>query len=284
MKRLLIIILSLTVLLSSVACKKTDEVTNIIVKGSDTMVNLGANWAEEYIKKFPHHRVSITGGGSGIGITALIDGNTHIAQSSREIRPLELEKAKEKGVEPLATIVAYDGVAIAVNPKNPISSIDMETLSLIYQGKITSWKTLGWEDKEIVVISRDAASGTHFFFLEHIVQRSNKNDTWGDKTIFIPNTSTIVEEVSRNPYAIGYIGLGYVKPSIKVLKVVSQIEEGGILPSIVTIKNNTYPISRPLYFYTNGSPTGAVKSFIDFVLSSDGQVIVKENGFVPIDD
>lgn len=282
MKKIIVLALIVNLLLGFLPGTKVLGANRITIKGSDTMVNLGAAWAEEFMKKFPKVSLSVTGGGSGIGISALIDGNTDIAQSSREIRAAEIDRAKTKGVNPYATVVAFDGVAIAINPNNPLKELTMEQLSLIYQGRITSWKDFGWDNKEIVVLSRDAASGTHFFFLEHVVQMTSRTATWGPKTIFIPNTSTIVEEVARNPYAIGYIGLGYVKPSVKIVGISSKPGSPAVTPSIATVMNRTYPISRPLFFYTNGEPVGEVKYFIDFVLSTRGQVIVEENGFVPL--
>jgi phosphate transport system substrate-binding protein len=254
------------------------------IKGSDTMVNLGQAWVEQFMKQHPDISVAVTGGGSGTGIAALINKTTDIAECSRNIEAKELEIARSKGIEPYETIVGNDGIVVVVSPSNPVGKLTISQLSDIFTGKIANWKEVGGPDKEIVALSRDRNSGTHVFFLEHVVklgQKGNANE-FAKNVLMMPSNQAIVEEVSGNPAAIGYIGLGYLSDRLKAIAVARSNTGPYIAPSVKTVGNKTYSVSRPLYMYTNGAPSGEVKSFMGFVLSDEGQKVVLEMDFVPI--
>lgn len=253
-------------------------------KGSDTIVNLALAWAEKYQGDHPNIRISVTGGGSGTGIASLINGTVGIANASRQIKSEEIETAQSNGVDPLEHIIARDAIAVIVNPENPVDKLTLQQISDIYSGKISNWQEVGGEDRPIVRLSRETNSGTHVYFLE-IVLRLGKSD---DKTLFsmdtllLPSSEGIVAEVRQNPNAIGYDGLGYVPHDLKMIAIAET--EGGayVLPSIPTVNDKTYPIARDLYMYTNGQPQGALKDYLDWILSSEAQQIVAELGFVPV--
>ncbi|MBI5699974.1 phosphate ABC transporter substrate-binding protein [Candidatus Saganbacteria bacterium] len=256
----------------------------IQVKGSDTMVNLGQAWSEEFMKQNPEISIAMTGGGSGTGIAALIGGTTDIAQASRNMEPKEIELARKKGIEPKEIHVANDGITLVVHPKNPVSRLTVKQLSDIYIGKIKNWKEVGGPDLKIVALSRERNSGTHVFFLEHVVklgEKKNKNE-FAPAILMMPSSQAIIEEVKANPSAIGYVGLGYLTDQEKALEIARAPGSAYVKPSIKTVTSNQYPISRSLLFYTNGEPTGDVKSFIDYVLSKPGQKMVLKMDFVPI--
>lgn len=256
----------------------------IQIKGSDTMVNLGQSLAEEFMKENPSVSLAVTGGGSGTGIAAIINNTTNIAASSREIKKDEIEKAKSKGIDINEIHVGNDGIVVIVNSSNPISKLTIPQISDIYVGKITNWKELGGQNKKIVVLSRERNSGTHVFFLEHIVKLGNiKNPReFAKSTLMMPSTQAIVEETKGNSDAIGYIGLGYMTKDVKAIAVAKDTASKYIMPDVKTASNMTYPISRPLYFYTKGTPIGQIKDFIDFSLNKKGQKIIVDTGFVPL--
>ena len=256
----------------------------IQIKGSDTMVNLAQAWTEEYMNRNPAQAVAVTGGGSGTGIAALIAGTTDIAQASRNMEPKEIDLAEKRGVHPKEIHVANDGITIVVCPSNPVHKLTIKQLSDIYTGKIKNWKDVGGANKEIVALSRERNSGTHVFFLERVVKlgdKKNKNE-FAPEVLMMPSSQAVIEEVSANPQAIGYVGLGYLTEKEKALAIAQGEKSPYILPSIQTVKRGRYPISRSLLFYTNGEPKGKVKSLIDFVLSPAGQKIVLKMDFVPI--
>jgi len=256
----------------------------IQVKGSDTMVNLTQAWAEEFMKENPGINIAVTGGGSGTGIAALINKATDIALSSRNMEKKEIEQAKSKGIGPNSIHVANDGITIVVHPSNPTNKISVKQLSDIFSGKITNWKQVGGPDKKIVALSRDRNSGTHVFFLEHVVKLGDKKSKseFAPGTLMMPSSQAIVEEVAANPSAIGYIGLGYLTTKEKALAVAGIGSPNYVKPSIGTVLSGQYPIARSLFFYTNGEPIEKIKTFIDFVMSSKGQQIVKKMDFVPV--
>jgi phosphate transport system substrate-binding protein len=256
----------------------------IQIKGSDTMVNLGQAWAEEFMKEHPDIPIAVTGGGSGTGIAALIGGSTDIAQSSRQMEKKEIEAAEKKGIYPKEFHVADDGIAVVVNPSNPVNKLTIKQLSDIFTNKTTNWRDVGGQDKKIVVLSRERNSGTHVFFLEHVVKfgdKKSKNE-FAPGVLMMPSSQAIVEEVSNNKEAIGYFGLGYLTSKEKAVAVAKDEKSEGIVPSIKTVSNKTYPISRSLQLYTNGEPKDKIKSFIDFVMSPEGQKIVLKMDFVPV--
>lgn len=269
-------------IVSSFGCSRSSRA--IQIKGSDTMVNMAQLLAERFMVVHPEIPIAITGGGTGVGIAALINRNADIAICSRDMKAKEIKTAEEKNVEPNEIVVANDGIAVIVSPKNPINKIDENTLSDIYSGKTTNWSELGGPKENIVVLSRDRNSGTHIFFLEHIVKLGDKKNPneFAKQVLMMPSTQAIVEEVSSNPQAIGYIGLGYLNDKVKAIAVAKDKKSKYVYPSVETASDLTYPISRPLYFYTDGKPEGKAKEFIDYVFSKDGQKVVVETGFVPL--
>jgi phosphate transport system substrate-binding protein len=253
-------------------------------KGSDTMVNLALAWAEEYQKEKPDVRVSVTGGGSGTGMSALANSTTDIANASRKISKEEKAEADKQVYVPVEFVVARDAIGVIVNPHNPISQLTMEQISKIYKGEVNNWKEVGGEDRPIVRLSRETNSGTHVYFLGTVVRLNNSKDTsiFSSDTLLLPSSEGIISEVSDNPNAIGYDGLGYLTSAVKVLAVAQKAGEPYILPSIDTVNNNKYPISRDLYMYTRNQPKGEVKAYIDWIFSPAAQKIVSDLGFVPL--
>ncbi|CAG0985648.1 Phosphate-binding protein PstS [Anaerolineae bacterium] len=252
-------------------------------KGSDTIVNLALAWAERYQAEHANVRISVTGGGSGTGIAALINNTVDLANASRQIKAEEIEEAKSKGIEPVEHIIARDAIAVIVNSNNPVSELTLQQISDIYSGKITNWGEVGGEDRPIVKLSRETNSGTHVYFLETVLRLGRKEDKtlFSMDTLLLPSSEGIISEVRDNPNAIGYDGLGYVPHDVKMIAI--AIEEGApyVLPSIETVNDKSYAIARDLYMYTNGEPTGIVKDYLDWILSAEAQEIVAELGFVP---
>ncbi len=260
---------------------------SIKIIGSNTVTPLSSVWAEDFMKMDPQVSIAVSGPGSGVGIAALINGTTDICQASRKIKQSEIDEAKANGVEPYEIQVATDALSVVVNPSNPVSELTIAQLSAIYTGEITSWKEVGGKDAPIVAISRDTNSGTHVFFKEHVVQMAGlpTADTsleYGAKVLFLPSTEEGVSEVARNPNAIFYSGLGYVTEKVKPLAIRKTADSAGVLPSVQTALDGTYPIARPLLFYTNGAPAGIIKAFVDYCLSSEGQEKVTDVGYVPL--
>jgi phosphate transport system substrate-binding protein len=256
----------------------------IQIKGSDTMVNLGQAWAEAFSKIHKGVNMAVTGGGSGTGLTALINGTCDIAESSRSIEPKEIEKAKAKGVAPKEYLVAMDGIAIVVHPKNPVKNLTVDQLRGIFLGEITNWKAVGGVNKPIVILSREFNSGTHIFFKEHILRRGvvKGPEEFSPSALMMPSSQAIADEVAGNENGVGYYGMGYISPKQKVIAVAKDAKSPFIEPTLPNVKSKTYPISRPLFLYTNGEPKGAIKDYVDFVFSPEGQEIVRKIDFVPI--
>jgi len=256
----------------------------IQIKGSDTMVNMAQSLVEEFAKIHPQTYIAITGGGSGTGVAALISGTSDISLCSRDMTQHEIDAAREKGVEPHEIHVASDGIAVVVSPSNPLSRLTKSQLADIFSGKITSWKQLGGPDRRIVALSRDRNSGTHVFFLEEIVKRGDKKSKqeFASSVLMMPSTQAIVEEVSANPEAIGYIGLGYACDRTKIVAISRGDGHPFVLPTVKTASSGQYPVSRTMFFYTNGVPEGDIKEFVDFTLSPQGQKVIIGTGFVPL--
>jgi len=260
---------------------------SIKVIGSNTVTPLSTFWAEDFMKMHPKVSIGVSGPGSGAGIAALINGTTDICQASRTIKQSEIENARANGIEPYEIQVASDALSVVVNPANPVSELTIAQLSAIYTGKITNWKEVGGNDITIVAISRDTNSGTHVFFKEHVVQMmgltsEDKSLEYGSKVLFLPSTEEGVSEVAKNPNAIFYPGLGYVNDEVKPLAIKKTADDPGVLPSVATALDGTYPVARPLLYYTNGAPDGVIKAFIDYCLSAAGQAMVTEAGYVPL--
>ncbi|HTP10527.1 MAG TPA: PstS family phosphate ABC transporter substrate-binding protein [Anaerolineae bacterium] len=252
--------------------------------GSDTIVNLALAWAEAYQKVQPDLRISVSGGGSGTGIAALLNKTTDIANASRQITDQEKADAQQNGIDPHEIEIARDAIGVIVNPTNPVQQLTLQQISDIYSGKITNWKDVGGEDRPIVLLSRESNSGTHVFFLANVVRLGNSKDKtlFSPDTLLLPSSEGIMAEVRQNPNAIGYDGLGYITPDVKTVAVAPKAGNAFVKPSVETVNNGTYPIARPLFMYTNGEPTGDVKTYIDWILGPDGQKIVGQLGFVPL--
>jgi len=263
------------------ATVRAAEKKMITIKGSDTMVHLVSNWAEAFMKSSPDAEVAVTGGGSGTGIAALINGTTEICAASREMKEKEKEQAVAKGHTPKEVIVARDGIAVVVNPKNPVSELDMQQLSQIFTGTLINWNQVGGGKEEILVFSRESSSGTYAFFQEHVL----KNKDYTPKAKLMAATSAIIESVSADKGAIGYVGLGYALAAgdkVKVLAVKADANSPAVMPSDATVTSSKYPIARPLYLYVNARMPADVKAFVDFCLSDAGQAIVRESGYVSV--
>ncbi len=255
-------------------------------KGSDTMVNVAQAWAEEYRTVNPAVEVEVSGGGSGVGIAALIRGGTDIANASRDIKAEETQEARRfTGKEPQGFVAGYDALAIYVNRANPLEEISLDQLAEIFveDGRVTKWSQLGvripgGRDDTIVRVSRQSSSGTYDFFREKVL---NKRD-FELGSLDMNGSKEVVELIGNAPTAIGYSGMGYATSAVKMLRIAEKPGEPGVAPSAETTLNKTYPIARSLNLYVLGKPQGAVKDYIDWILSDAGQEIVKASGYVPI--
>jgi phosphate transport system substrate-binding protein len=252
------------------------ESASILLKGSDTVLPLAQAEAEEFMAENSGKSITVTGGGSGVGIAALIDGEVNIAPASREMTDDEIKSAEAKGINPVETTIAYDGITVIVNPSNSVSNLTFDQLRGIYNGSISNWKEVGGADAQIAVISRDSSSGTYKDFQKDVLQ----GDEYRPDALTQPATGGIVTEVAQNTNAIGYIGFAYIDSSIKALNLDNG--NGSVAPTEESILNGSYPLSRSLYFYTNGEPAGLTKEFTDFVLSEKGQSIVSTVGYIPL--
>jgi phosphate transport system substrate-binding protein len=251
--------------------------------GSDTLVNLALAWAERYMSENPRVRISVTGGGSGTGIASLINGTVQIANASREMSGEEIAEAKKNGISPVKFTVALDAIAVVANPENTVQGLTLQQLSDIYTGKITRWSQVGGRNEPVVLLSRESNSGTYVYFLEQVVRLGNgkSKELFSPETLLMPSSQGIGTEVQQNPHAIGYDGLGYVTAEQKMIAVARTAAGPYVLPSVRSVLDKTYPVSRPLYMYTAGQPTGAVKKYLDWIVS-DGQKLVRDVGFVPL--
>ena len=249
------------------------------------MVNLALYWAEEYQQEYPEVRISVTGGGSGTGITSLISNTVDIANASRPIKEEEREQALANGVEAIEHVVARDAIAVIINPQNPIQELTLQQVSDIYSGKINNWQELGGDDRPIVRLSRETNSGTHVYFLESVIRLGDKENKtlFSQDTLLLPSSEGIIAEVRDNPNAIGYDGLGYITPEVKVIGIAKDEFSGYVMPSVETVNQNLYPVARDLYMYTNGEPQGLVAEYLAWIHSPAGQKIVKDLGFVPVE-
>jgi phosphate transport system substrate-binding protein len=255
-------------------------------KGSDTMVNVAQVWAEEYGKVAPDVEVEVSGGGSGVGIAALIKGAVDIANASRDLKPSEAEQAeKNTGKKSVGFNVGYDALAVYVHKDNPLSEITLEQLTELYAegGKTTRWSELGVKiqgvsDDTIVRVSRQSSSGTYEFFREHAL--GNRDFRMGSRDL--NGSKEVVELVGSTPTAIGYSGMGYATAAVKMLRVTSKVGSPAIAPTVAAVHDKTYPLARSLHLYTLGEPAGAVKRYIDWILSDAGQKVVEDSGYVPV--
>ncbi len=250
----------------------------ITIKGSDTMVILGQRWAETYMGQHPNLRLQVTGGGSGTGIAALINGGTDICEASRPMTETEKNLVRERRGKDVQEIpVALDGVAIYVNESNPIKELTPAQLKAIYTGRLTNWREVGGSDGKIVPYSRENNSGTYVFFKEHVLN----NEDYAREIQTLPGTAAVVNAVSKDPASIGYGGIAYAQ-GIRAVPVRPDNGSAAVQPSLETVQSGKYPLSRDLFFYTAGPPEGDVKAFIDWVLSQEGQKICEMVGYYPL--
>ncbi|MCG6922446.1 MAG: phosphate ABC transporter substrate-binding protein [Acidobacteria bacterium] len=255
-------------------------------KGSDTMVNVAQVWAEEYRSVAPEVEVEVSGGGSGVGIAALIRGAVDIANASRDMKPQEIEAAeKNTGKTPKEFTIGYDALAVYIHKANPLEEIDLPKLAEIFAegGSVTRWSQLGVtipgvSDDTIVRVSRQSSSGTYEFFRDHVLEK--RDFKLGSRDL--NGSKEVVELVSTTPTAIGYSGMGYATDEVKMLRLESAPGKPSYEPSVENTNNHTYPLARPLHLYTLGEPEGAVKAYIEWILSPPGQQVVEDSGYVPL--
>ncbi len=291
----ILVILTCTVVVSSCSPKDseggfTKDVDHITIKnkGSDTMVNLAQAWAERYTSISSQASVEVSGGGSGTGVAALINGTVDIANCSRQIRPKELEQATQNtGKVPREFIVGYDALAVYVHHDTPIDKITIPQLAEIYgeNGTITKWSHLGLThtacpSDKIIRISRQSNSGTYFYFREALLGTARD---FRIGSLDLHGSKDVVEVIGRTPCAIGYSGMGYATSHVKMLEVATTSDAPYYAPTLENVMAKTYPIARPLYMYSLGEPTGAIKTYLDWILSAEGQKIVEKLGFVPLE-
>ncbi|RQW79735.1 MAG: PstS family phosphate ABC transporter substrate-binding protein [Geobacter sp.] len=275
-------------------CKKkeTAEKVVITVKGSDTMVNLAQKWAEVYMSINANVSIQVTGGGSGTGIAALFNKTTDLANSSREIKEAELQNAKQKGVEPIQHEVALDGIALIVHPNNKVDNLTIQQVSDIFTGKITNWKQVGGEDLPMTLYGRENSSGTYEFFKEHVLGKDEKGKQkdYATSTQVLQGTASLGESVARDVKGIGYGGVGYFaeRKDVRILHIkadenseaVSPVENGKV--NYEAIWSRKYSISRYLYCYTDQNIKPELKAYIDFIVSAEGQNVVKQMEYIPL--
>jgi phosphate transport system substrate-binding protein len=256
--------------------------TVITAKGSDTLLQAVQALAEAYKAKDSSVDVSVSGGGSGVGFTALTDGTTDIADASRKIKDEEVKACQAKGFEPKENLIGYDGIAVIVNKANPIQKLTVDQLSDIYVGTIKDWKAVGGQG-EVVLLSRESTSGTYQYFKEHVVQKGDKDSTrdYAASAMLLPSTDQVRSQVASTAGAIGYIGLGYLDDSVKAVPIVDKAGKP-VSPSVSTVLDGTYPISRPLFMYTKSDAAPAVTTFMGWVMGVEGQKIIADQGFVPL--
>ncbi|MFZ5585374.1 MAG: phosphate ABC transporter substrate-binding protein [Thermodesulfobacteriota bacterium] len=245
---------------------------DITITGSTTVLPVAQKTAEVYMRHHPDVRISVAGTGSGDGIKAIIDGTASIGNSSREMKEKETALARSKGVEPVQTTVALDCIVPVVHPGNPVDNLSLEQLRDIYAGKVRNWKQVGGDDRPVVAVSRDTSSGTFEVWNEHVLGKARVRP---DAQMQASN-GAVGQAVAGNKNAIGYVGIGYLNPGLKPLKV------NGVTASPASARDKSYPIARGLYMFTAGPPAGAVKAYLDFVLGPEGQKIAREEGFVPV--
>jgi phosphate transport system substrate-binding protein len=270
MKKFITILFSVLFICSMIGLSYAEDLR---IDGSTTVLPIAQKAAEVFMKKNPNVKVFVSGSGSGTGIKALIDRTTNIATSSREAKDKEITTGKEKGVVLTAHKIALDGIVPVVHPSMKMSNITTEQLRDIYNGKIKSWKELGGPDRPISAVSRDTSSGTYEVWEEKIL----KGDRVRPDALLVASNGQAVQTVAQNHYAIGYIGIGYVDKSVKVLKV------NGKVATAKSIRDGSWPIARPLFMYTNGKPAGVMAKFINFILSKEGQKVVNEVKYVSIE-
>ena len=266
---------------NSASRRSSGNEQNIQVMGSDTMVNLGQAWAEEYTSMNPNAYIAVGGGGSGVGIAALMNGTADLSNSSRAIKDKEISKANELGFGVEEYIVGWDGLAVVVHPDNPVNQLSILQIAEIFTAKITNWKEVGGDDLEIVLLSREVNSGTHVYFKENVVGALGKGTEFSEEALLMPSSQALADEVTNNTGAIGYYGMGYLSPAQKSINV-SLDGVTFVSPTVENVINKTYPIARPLFMYSRDSISAAAKAYIEWISGEEGQAIVAAQDFVPL--
>ncbi len=256
----------------------SQSVVSLKIKGSDTVLPLSQKEAETFMKKNSSAKITVTGGGSGVGIAAFVDGTTDIAMASRKMKMSEKMKLQDAGKAFKEVVIANDALSVIVNPANKVSQLTREQMEGIFTGKITNWKEVGGDDEKIVAYSRESSSGTFEFFKEHIL--NNKN--YGTSILMMPATGAVVQSVSQTKGAIGYVGFAYLDKNVKALKVSYDKGKTFIEPTVANAKNKTYPVVRPLFYYYLTKDESKVKTFVDYILSEEGQKVVSEVGYISL--
>ncbi len=272
-------------LLLSTSAEARSEIQN---KGSDPLVNVAQAWAEAYQQVNPEVAVAVSGGGSGTGIAALINGTVDIANASRQIKDKEIKMAEERGHKPVEHIVGYDALAVFLNNANPVDTLSFQQLREIFGrgGKATKWTDIGVEvpgckNQQIVVVSRQNNSGTYAYFKEAVLGDKGK---YRQGTLDMHGSKDVVDLVEKTPCAIGYSGLAYATPHVKMACVAATDDGPCVMPSEKSASDRSYPIARPLFMYTSGEPQGDIKTYLDWVMSDTGQCIIKKKGYAPVRD
>jgi phosphate transport system substrate-binding protein len=277
-KHLLIVVMLSLCTLAMGSVSAFTQARGITVKGSDTLVILGQRWAEIYMKKNPGANIQVTGGGSGVGIAALINGTTDIAEASRPMKDAEKNQLQQnRGVPVFELPVALDGLAIYLSEKNPIQELTLEQLKKIYTGAAKNWKDVGGNDERIILYGRENSSGTYAYFKEHVLENADYYPT----TQTLPGTAAVINAVSKDFRGIGYGGIAYVK-GVKAIKVKKNSSTPAVEPSLENVQKNIYPISRFLYWYIAGQPKDQIKKLADWVVSAEGQAVVNDVGYYPL--
>lgn len=251
--------------------------STVTIKGSDTLVRLGQRWAEEYMKENQGVVIQVSGGGTGTGTAALLNGATDICQASRDMKEKEYKLAKDKNITPYRVSVALDGIAVFLNEKNPVEKLSFAQLKGIYTGAITNWKEVGGPDKRIILYGRENNSGTYAFFKEEVLDKED----YSDYTQTLPGTAAVVNAVAKDPNGIGYGGIAWAK-GVKFAAVNKKEDDTAVMPSPETVSKGEYPISRDLYWFFNGTPTGELKKLVNWALSEKGQKVAEEMDYIPL--
>jgi phosphate transport system substrate-binding protein len=273
-----------TALLPAIAPQARTLIQN---KGSDTLVNVAQAWAEAYPEVNPEVAVAVSGGGSGTGIAAMINGTVDIANASRKMKDKEIKLAEEHGQNPVEHVVGYDALAVFINKNNPIKSMTLAQLKDIYgrDPKVKKWSDMGITvpgcKDEIVVVSRQNNSGTYAYFQETVLGKKGK---YRQGTLDMHGSKDVADLVEKTPCAIGYSGLAYATDHLKMVCIATDDADTCVSPSVVTASDRSYPIARPLFMYTNGEPQGAIKEYLDWILSDAGQCILLKKGYAPVRD
>lgn len=266
--------------ISLTPCVRADELRGTLqIKGSDTMVNLCQAWAEAFMARHPQVTVAVTGGGSGTGIAALISGTCDLASSSRPMTDKEKKQMAAHGRTSREWSVALDGLAAVVHPSNPVKQLTVSQLADLFAGRIRNWKELGGANRAVVLLSREVNSGTHVYFKEHVLGAGQE---FAPEALLMPSSQAIADEVATNPDAIGYYGMGYLNSKNSPVAVAKTAADARIVPSEADVRSGAYPIARPLFVYSLDEPKGLAKEFLDFTRSPEGQALVRETDFVPV--